>query len=91
MGEYLITVDHGPVVYLSEERIEMAMNRVAGTDSEEILPFLERTKYEGQHEYRFVIGVQFQRMANHKDTENHTFLLKVSDKLRNLMTPLKCV
>ena len=90
-GEYLIHVDHGPVCYLSEEKIERTMNRVFDSGSGQVLPFLKRTEYQGQQEYRFVISVQFQRIANHKDTENQTFLLKVSDKLRNLITPLKCV
>ena len=91
LGEYLIHVDHGPVCYLPEEKIARTMNQVFNSDSDQILPFLKRIEYQGQQEYRFVIGVQFQRMTNHKDTENQTFLLKVSDKLRNLMTPLKCV
>ncbi len=87
LGEYLITAGHGPVVYLSEERIEMAMNRVAGTDSEEILPFLKRTKYEGQHEYRFVLSAQFHRIVNHGDPKNHTLMVAVSDDLRKLLAP----
>ena len=90
-GEHLIHVDHGPVCYLPEEKIERMMNRVFDSRSSQVLPFLKRTGYQGQQEYRFVITVQFQRIANHKGTENQTFLLKVSDKLRNLMTPLKCV
>ncbi len=88
LGEYLIHVDHGPVCYLPEEKIERTMNQVFDSDSDNILPFLKRTEYQGQQEYRFVISVQFQRIANHKDEKNQTFFLKVSGKLRNLMTPL---
>ena len=87
LGEHLIFVDHGPVIYLTEEKIERAMNQVFNTDSDQILPFLKRTKYQGQQEYRFVLSAQFHRIVNHGDPKNHTLMVAVSDDLRKLMAP----
>ena len=50
-----------------------------------IIPFVKRKKYKEQQEYRFVVSVQF-----HSPKED-TFALKVSDELRNLMTPIESI
>ena len=88
LGEYLIFVDHGSVLYLTEEEIETVMNPQHNSGYDRILPFLKRKKYEGQQEYRFVIDVHFHRIGNHADDEDGTFLVKISEKLRNLMSPI---
>lgn len=88
LGEYLIIVNHGSVLYLPEEEIETAMNPQNSTGYNQILPFLKRKTYEGQQEYRFVIDVQFHRIGNHTEDEDGTFLLKISEKLRDLMSPI---
>ena len=87
LGEYLIFVDHGSVLYLTEEDMERIMNPQHNSSYERILPFLKRKKYEGQQEYRFVIDVQFNRIFHHADDKDCTFLLKISEKLRDLMSP----
>lgn len=87
LGEYLIFVDHGPVLYLTEEEIETVMNRQHNTGYDQILPFVKRKKYEGQQEYRFVINIQYHRIGHHADDNDGTFLLKISEKLRDFMSP----
>ena len=82
MGEYLIFVSHGPVIYLSKNKIDRLLKNLPERRRGSIIPFVKRNKYKEQQEYRFVIGVQF-----HSPNEN-TFYLEVSDELRNLMSPL---
>ena len=53
-----------------------------------ILQFLKRRDHEGRREYRFEINVQFHSVRSGGDCENGTFMLKISDKLRNLVSPI---
>ena len=84
LGDALITVDHGPIIYLDEDKRQKLLN-----DYEEysgsIIPFVKRKKYKEQQEYRFVGSVQFH--SPNKDTFN----LKVSDEFRNLMAPIESI
>ena len=81
LGDYLIAVDHGPVIYLDDDKIEKLLNKHSEERSASIVPFVKRKKYKGQREYRFLISVQFH------SPKRDTFCLKVSDKLKNLMSP----
>ena len=91
-NDYCILVDHGPVIYLEEEKqsefINYAVKRVQGiTDcpSEEratIALFLKDPKYEVQQEYRFVVRVPFHSPS--KDS----FRFNVSEKLKRFMSPI---
>ena len=83
--DYLISVNHGPVIYLAEDEIEESIINVQKGSSGAIIPFLKRKKYEEQQEYRFVI-----RVRCHSPNEN-PFYLKVSEELRNLMKPIENV
>ena len=82
LGESLIAVDHGPVIYLDDEKRERLLNDYSEEHSGSIIPFVKHKKYKEQQEYKFVVSVQFH--SPNKDTFN----LKVSDELRNLMSPL---
>ena len=79
LGDSLIAVDHGPVIYLDDDKIERLLNNYSEEHSGSIVPFVKRKKYKEQQEYRFVVSVQFH--SPNKDTFN----LKVSDAFRNLM------
>ncbi len=91
-NDYYIFVDHGPVVYLEEEKqsqfINRAVERVQGiTDcpSEEeatIALFLKDPKYQVQQEYRFVVRVPFHSPS--KDS----FRFSVSEELKKFMSPI---
>ena len=91
-NDYYIFVDHGPVVYLEEEKqsqfINRAVERVQGiTDcpSEEeatIALFLKDPKYQVQQEYRFVVRVPFHSPS--KDS----FRFNVSEELKKFMSPI---
>lgn len=82
IGEHLIFVNHGPVIYLNEDKIVELMNSVPEGDSGNYIPFVKRKKYEDQQEYRFI--VDFQLHSPNKDY----FDLQISDGLRNLMAPI---
>ena len=82
MGKYFIAVNHGPVIYLDDDKIERLLNDYSEEHSGSIVPFVKRKKYQEQQEYRFVVSVQF-----HSPNED-TFYLKVSDELRSLMAPI---
>ena len=82
LGDSLIAVDHGPVIYLDDDKIERLLNNYSEERSGSIVPFVKRKKYKEQQEYRFVVSVQFH--SPNKDTFN----LKVSDAFRNLMAPI---
>ena len=84
-ADFLISVNHGPVIYLEEDEIEESKNNVPKGHGGDIIPFLKRKKYEEQQEYRFVIRVRYH--SPNKDT----FYLKVSDELRNLMAPIESI
>ena len=91
-NDYYIFVDHGPVIYLKEEKqsefINVAVKRVrgiTGCPSEEettIALFLKDPKYEVQQEYRFVVRVPF-----HSPSEDR-FIFKVSEELKKFMSPI---
>ena len=91
-NDYCIFVDHGPVVYLEEEKqsefIYYAVKRlrgITGCPSEEeatIALFLKDPKYEVQQEYRFVVRVPFHSPS--KDS----FRFNVSEELKKFMSPI---
>ena len=81
LGDYLIAVDHGPVIYLADDKIEKLLNKYSEEHRASIVPFVKRKKYKKQQEYRFLISVQFH------SPKQDTFYLKVSDELKNLMAP----
>ena len=83
IGEHLIFVNHGPVIYLDEEKIQEFMNTIPNVKGGGIIPFVKRKKYESQQEYRFVVNVQW-----HSPNED-ILDLQVSDDLRNLMSPIE--
>ena len=91
-NDYYILVNHGPVIYLKEDKqsefINYAVKRVqgiTGCPSEEeatIALFLKDPKYEVQQEYRFVVRVPFHSPS--KDS----FRFNVSEELKRLMSPI---
>ena len=91
-NDYYILVDHGPVVYLEEEKQSQFINRaverikeIRGCPFEEeatIALFLKDPKYEVQQEYRFVVRVPFHSPS--KDS----FRFNVSEELKRLMSPI---
>ena len=81
LGNHLITVNHGPVIYLDTDKIERLLNKYSEEHSGSIVPFVKRKMYKEQKEYRFLISVQFH------SPKQDTFYLKVSDDLKNLMVP----
>lgn len=90
MSDYYIIVDHGPVVYLEQEKqaefINYAGERVqeiTERPSEEkatIALFVKDKKYEVQQEYRFVVRIPF-----HSPSEDR-FLLKITKELKEFMS-----
>ena len=80
--DFLVSVNHGPVIYLEEDEIKKTINNVPDDHGGAIVPFLKRKKYKEQREYRFVIRVRYH--SPNKDN----FYLNVSDKLRKLMAPI---
>ena len=79
MGEYLILIDHGPVIYLNEREIAEITKKDSEANGANIIPFVKREKYKEQQEYRFLVrvhGLIIDKME---------FYLKVSDELRKLM------
>ena len=85
MADYLISVNHGPVIYLDEDEIEKFINNIPKGNGAAIIPFVKRRKYKEQQEYRFVVSI------NCYSPNKDTFYLKVSDELRNLMAPMENV
>ena len=83
IGEHLIFVNHGPVIYLNEDKIQEYMNNIPNVEGGSIIPFVKREKYENQQEYRFVVSVQW-----HSPNED-ILDLQVSDEIRNLMSPIE--
>ena len=81
MDDSLIFVNHGPVIYLDDDKIEKLLNNPPEENGGSIIPFVKRKKYKEQQEYRFLISVQFH------SPKQDTFYLKVSDELKNLMAP----
>ena len=87
-GDYEIFVEHGPAIYLDGEKIERAMQDLFYEQRGYILPFVKRTMYQEQQEYRFLIRVLLPGKVCRHDLVTDTFLLKTSDELRNLMAPI---
>ena len=85
MGNLLIFVNHGPVIYLEAGTRARLLNNPPEERGGSIVPFVKLKKYREQQEYRFVVSVQFH--SPNKDT----FYLKVSDELRNMMAPVENV
>ncbi len=91
-NDYCIFIDHGPVIYLDEEKqsefINSAVRRgqgITGCSSEEeatVALFLKDPKYEVQQEYRFVVRVPFHSPS--KDS----FRFNVSKELKRFMSPI---
>ena len=79
MGEYLISVYHGPVVYLNEGEISEIVKVDSGVKESSVIPFVKREKYKEQQEYRFIVSVQGHIL------DKKEFYLKISPELRNLM------
>ena len=80
MGEYLILVDHGPVIYLDDSEIVEITKKDSEANGANIIPFVKREKYKEQQEYRFLVrvhGLIIDKME---------FYLKVSEDLRKLMS-----
>ena len=92
-NDYYIFIDHGPVIYLEEEKQSEFINRavkrvqrITGCPSEEkatIALFLKDPKYEVQQEYRFVVRVPFHSPS--KDS----FRFNVSEELKKFMSPIE--
>ena len=91
-NDYYIFVDHGPVIYLKEEKQSEFINRavervqgITGCPAEEkatIALFLKDPKYKVQQEYRFVVRVPFHSPS--KDS----FRFNVSEELKRFMSPI---
>lgn len=82
-GEFSIFVHHGPVLYLAKNKIAQYVNGIPNDGGQSILPFVKRTEYREQQEYRFAI------MLNYHTPKNRAFRLTVSAGLRNLMAPVE--
>ncbi|RKU22657.1 hypothetical protein C6500_03930 [Candidatus Poribacteria bacterium] len=80
MGEYLVLVDHGPVIYLDESEIVEVVKEDSEANGANIIPFVKRGKYQEQQEYRFLVRVHGLII------DKTEFYLKVSDELRKLMS-----
>ena len=92
LNDYFIYVDHGPVIYLEEERTQDFINyakeksqgftNYASEEETIIALFLKDPKYKVQQEYRFVVRVPF-----HSPSED-SFRFNVSEELKRLMSPI---
>ena len=85
MGDFLISVSHGPVIYLHNEKRERLLNNPPGENGGSIVPFVKPKKYKEQQEYRFLVSVE------HHSPKEDTFCLKVSEEIKNLMEPIENV
>ncbi len=81
--DYIISVNHGPVIYLEEDQRQEFINDVSEGSSVPFVPFIKDKKYEKQREYRFLVSVNF-----HSPKKEH-FHLKISEDLRILMSPIE--
>ena len=81
MGEYLISVDHGPVIYLNEDEIGEVVKADFEVKTSSLIPFVKRERYKEQQEYRFIVRIQGHIL------DEKEFYLKISDDLRNLVSP----
>lgn len=80
MSDYSIFVDHGPVVYLAEEKAQEFINYASEKSDVPLVLFVKDKKYEVQQEYRFIVTIPFHSPNNKK------FLLEVSDDLKKFMS-----
>ena len=71
----VVWVSHGPVTYCDPP--EKIIKRFPIARRGEVVPFVKRGKFAGQHEYRFVVEVMGEPKVK-------TFLMEVSDELRRL-------
>ena len=76
-----IHVYHGRVIYLDDAEKRMLFRDELYYDG--IMSFVKGRAYQEQQEYRFVIAV-----AQGCASQEEVFYLKVSDDLRNLLTPV---
>ena len=83
LGDYLVDVNHGPVIYLDDIQIETLFNNYSEEHRGSLIPFVKRKMYKEQKEYRFVVSVRFH------NPNKDTFCLRVTDRLRNLMAPIE--
>ncbi len=74
----VVYVSHGPVAYCDPP--EEVINRYPIARRAEVVPFVKRSKFAGQREYRFVIEVI-------GEPEEAEFLIEVTDELRSLTCP----
>ena len=79
---FFILVEHGPVIYLEEEKSQEFINYASERTDLPVMLFVKDLKYELQQEYRFVIKV-----TGHSPKEDK-FYQKVSEDLRKLMLPV---
>ena len=81
VNDYFISVYHGPVFYLNAGEKQKLIQRYE-LGSRNIIPFVKSEEYREQQEYRFLV-----RVSGYSPNED-LFYLKVSDELRNLMSPI---
>ena len=81
LGDHTIFVDHGPVRYT--DRIEEYITSFPKEYRGDIIPFVKRSKYADQSEYRFLVCIQFY------SPNEEVFHLRVSDDLIGLMQPFE--
>ncbi len=81
LGDRLVFVDHGPVKYA--DRIEEYITSFPEEHHGYIIPFVKRSKYADQSEYRFLVYIQFY------SPNEEVFHLEVSDGLIDLMQPVE--
>ena len=82
MGEYLICVDHGPIIYLDEDKIEEIVREDSQVKGPGVIPFVKRERYKDQQEYRFIVSIQGHIL------DKKEFYLEISADLRNLVSPM---
>ena len=75
-----VLVSHGPVTYCDPP--ERVVNRFPIERRGIAVPFVKRSKFAGQREYRFVVEVI-------GEPEEKVFLMEISDELRSLVHTLK--
>ena len=82
MGEYLITIDHGPIIYLDKDEIEEVVRKYSEVKASDIIPFVKRKRYKEQQEYRFIVSIQGHIF------DKQELYLEISPELRNFVLPV---
>ena len=82
MGEYLIAIDHGPVIYLNEDEIREVVKKYGEVKGGDVIPFVKREKFKNQREYRFIVSIQGHIL------DKKEFYLKISPELRDLVSSM---